>query len=469
LSSAGEVRAAVGAMAGLDPWALVQPDQVHRDIYLSEDIFALEMERLWARAWLFVGHDSQVPEPGDVWATNLAGQPVLMLRGHDGAVRVLHNRCAHKGAALRPEGASHAGQTLRCPYHAWSYRLDGTLLAAPQKDGLAGTAFESSRAAQGLTPYGEVAVHRGFVFARARRDGPGFEASMGELMAALDLLADRSPQGRLKMAGGVLRTAFDANWKIYLENINDAFHPISAHASVTASADSVWRGAQGAGDGARSAQATPPLALRQLLPFGSGYDFFKAMGARVLPHGHSLLGTHHSIHTGYADLGAYGEALRQAHGEARTAQVLAFAPQNVVFYPSMALKGAPPVMRVLRPLSAGRTVLEAWAFQPEGAPPEVLRSALLYNRQVFSPMSMVAHDDLHLFEGLQRSLAARGNPWVSLHRGAVRGPDGELQEALPRDVDGLDEALLRNQYRAWAEGMAEGMGQGAGAAEAAAC
>ena len=455
MTGVDDPRAVGVATARFDPRALVQPDQVHRDLYLREDIFALEMERLWARAWLFVGHDSQVPQAGDAWATTLGGQPVMMLRGHDGAVRVLHNRCAHKGAPLRPERASHAGQTLRCPYHAWSYRLDGTLLAAPQKDGLAGTAFESSHAAQGLTPYGEVAVHRGFVFARARRDGPGFEASMGELLAALDLLADRSPQGRLTVAGGVLRTAFEANWKIYLENINDAFHPISAHASVTASADSVWRGTQESGDASAQTPATPPLALRQLLPFGSGYDFFKAMGARVLPHGHSLLGTHHSIHTGYADLGAYGEALRRSHGEARTAQVLAFAPQNVVFYPSMALKGAPPVMRVLRPLSAGRTVLEAWAFQPEGAPPEVLRSALLYNRQVFSPMSMVAHDDLHLFEGQQRSLAARGNPWVSLHRGAVRGPDGGLREALPRDVDGLDEALLRNQYRAWAEGMAD--------------
>jgi hypothetical protein len=131
--------------------------------------------------------------------------------------------------------------------------------------------------------------------------------------------------------------------------------------------------------------------------------------------------------------------------------VLAFAPQNVVFYPSMALKGAPQVMRVLRPLAADRTLLEAWAFQPVGAPDELLHSALLYNRQVFSPMSMVAHDDLHLFEGIQRSLAARGNPWVNLQRGAA-GDDG----TRPRNVSGIDEALLRNQYRAWADGMRRG-------------
>jgi hypothetical protein len=115
-------------------------------------------------------------------------------------------------------------------------------------------------------------------------------------------------------------------------------------------------------------------------------------------------------------------------------------------------------MRVLRPLATNRTVLEAWAFQAEGAPDALLHSALLYNRQVFSPMSMVAHDDLHLFEGIQRSLAGEaggaegaGNPWVSLHRGAVG-----LQDApAPRDVSGIDEAVLRNQYRAWAQAMAQ--------------
>ena len=86
-----------------------------------------------------------------------------------------------------------------------------------------------------------------------------------------------------------------------------------------------------------------------------------------------------------------------------------------------------------------------------GAPVELLHSALLYNRQVFSPMSIVAHDDLHLFEGIQRSLAARGNPWVSLHRGVVGDDD-----SLPRNVSGIDEALLRNQYRAWADALRAG-------------
>lgn len=426
-----------------DAAALVQPHQVHRDLYLSPRVFELEQQCLWASSWLFVGHDSQVPAAGDFISTDLAGQPVLMLRREDGSIGVLLNRCAHKGAPLSTAASGHADRFLRCPYHGWAYRLDGRLAGIPVKSGYDGSGFEDCPAQQGLTAYGEVALHRGFVFARARPGGPAFADAMGELLDALDLLADRSPQGRLQVAGGVLRTEFRANWKIYLENINDAFHPVTTHASVTQSATGVW---------GTPPEGTPvPLAVRQLLPFASGYAFFDEMGGRVLPQGHSVLGTRHSIHTKYADLGSYGAALQAAHGDERARAVLAFAPQNVVFYPSMALKGAPQVMRVLRPLAADRTRLEAWAFQPVGAPDELLHSALLYNRQVFSPMSMVAHDDLHLFEGIQRSLVARGNPWVNLQRGAAGDDD-----VRPRDVSGIDEALLRNQYRAWAEGMRRG-------------
>jgi phenylpropionate dioxygenase-like ring-hydroxylating dioxygenase large terminal subunit len=291
-------------------------------------------------------------------------------------------------------------------------------------------------------------VARGFVVARARADGPGFEAAMGELLGALDLICDRSPHGRLRVAGGVLRSLVRANWKLYLENINDAVHPPSTHASVTDAAGAAWKAeAAAAGAGVGPNAEGPPLAMRQLLPFGSGFEFFDRMGARLLPHGHSILGTQHSIHTGYSAQDV--QALRAAHGEQRATEVLAFAPQNVVFYPSMALKGSPQVMRVLRPLAPDRTLVEAWAFEPEGAGPQALQGALLYNRQVFSPLSMVAHDDLHLFEGQQRSLAADGNPWVSLHRGARPGVD----QAPPCDVGGLDEGLLRNQYRAWLDMM----------------
>lgn len=421
--------------------ALVQPHQVHRDLYLDPGLFALEMQRLWARSWLYVGHTSQVPSPGDFITAQLGAQPVLMVRQADGGVAVLLNRCAHKGSMLTVEASGHMGRTLRCPYHSWSYRLDGSLLGIPLREGYQNPCFAAAPAAQGLSAYGEVAVHRGFVFARGTPAGLSFESWSGELRAALDLLADRSPSGELHIAGGVLRTTVRANWKIYLENVNDAVHPVSAHQSANDAARQVWAG--------QPQGSNVPLAVQQLLPFGSGHDFFRRMGGRVLPQGHSILGTQYSIHTGVATaLPGYAEQLRAAHGEVRAAEVLAFTPQNVVFYPAIAIKGAPQVLRVLRPLTVDRTLIEAWAFQPVGAPAQLLESALTYNRNVFSPSSIVAADDLHLFESVQRGLAAQVNPWVSLHRDA-----GDDPPALPADVSGIDEALLRNQYRAWLDGM----------------
>ena len=133
-------------MTPQDAAALVQPRQLHRDIYLSPAVFALEMSRLWAGAWLFVGHDSQVPQPGDYTTMTLAGQPVMMIRREagdaPGAIAVLLNRCAHKGAPLSTAPAGHADRYLRCPYHGWTYRLDGTLAGLPVKAGYEGSDFE---------------------------------------------------------------------------------------------------------------------------------------------------------------------------------------------------------------------------------------------------------------------------------------------------------------------------------------
>ena len=109
-------------------------------------------------------------------------------------------------------------------------------------------------------------------------------------------------------------------------------------------------------------------------------------------------------------------------------------------------------MRVIRPLAVDRTLVEAWSFRAVGAPDVLLERTQTYNRLVFSPMSIVAHDDLHLFESIQQGLAAEGNPWISLHRGHRSGE--ELQPV--QDVNGTNELLMRNQFRAWAHILALG-------------
>ena len=422
--------------------ALVQDDRVHRDLYLSEELFALEQERLFARTWLYVGHASQTPNPGDYWSLDLAGRPVMMVRQPDGAVRMFYNRCAHKGTRLVTEESGNTGKFFRCPYHAWTYKLDGKLLAIPLKSGYEGTRLTECEAGQGLVALPHVVAYRDFIFVRLANEGPDFHDYFGEVLQSIDNLVDRSPKGRLTVGGGVLRSIIHCNWKMYLENINDTVHPMSTHESATQAAEALWQG--------HAADAPKPMAMEQIRPFGSGYEFFDKMGGRVFANGHSLLGVNFSIHSGYAQLPEYEAAMRAAHGAERATEILQRSPQNSVLFPSLAVKGSPQVIRVIRPLAVNRTLIEAWSFRAAGAPDLLFERAMSYNRLVFSPMSVVAHDDVHIFESMQHGLRAEGNDWVSLHRDF--DPAEKTQNTIT--TNGTNELLMRNQFRAWVNAMA---------------
>jgi hypothetical protein len=144
--------------------------------------------------------------------------------------------------------------------------------------------------------------------------------------------------------------------------------------------------------------------------------------------------------------------MEQAYGPGRASEILGRSPQNAVLYPSLSLKSSPLAIRVIRPLAVDRTLVEAWSFRAVDAPELLLERALTYNRLVFSPMSILAHDDIHLFESIQQGLRAGGNEWVRLHRAHKAG---EGDEAGPVACAGTSELLMRNQFRAWAAGMRE--------------
>ena len=421
--------------------ALVQDDRVHRDLYLSEEIFALEQQHFFANTWNYAGHASQLPKPGDFLTVDIAGRPLLVLRQADGAIHVLYNRCAHKGSKLLTDPCGNVGQVLRCPYHAWSYRLDGSPLTVPLKSGYDGTQLRQCQSGQGVVALKNVAVYRDFVFVKLGDAGEDFDSYFGDARKSLDNLADRSPLGQLRVEGGVLRNIIHCNWKMYLENINDSVHPMSTHVSATQAAQAMSKG--------YSADTPKPMALEQLLPFGAGYAFFDNMGGRVMPNGHSVLGTKFSIHSAYGGLADYEAAMQAAHGVEKAKEILYHSPQNAVCFPSLSVKGSPQVMRVIRPLAANRTLIEAWSLRALGAPDLLFERSMTYNRLVFSPMSMVAHDDIHLFESMQQGLRADGNEWVSLHRGF----DAAETDTPTRDVNGSNEILIRNQHRAWAKFM----------------
>ena len=429
--------------------ALVQDDQVHRDVYVDPELFSLEMSELWANTWIYVGHTSQVPNAGDFYTTNVASQPVVMVRHDDASVRVLFNRCAHKGTKIVTDTAGNVGAFFRCPYHAWSYRTDGSLLAIPRRAGYDGTRMTAGPAGAGMGAVKNVEIYRGFVFARLSEQGPGFREYFGESLSSIDNMADRSPEGELEIAGGCLRYLHNCNWKMYVENLNDAMHPMVAHESSAGTAKRLWEG--------QPADMPKPMAIEQFVPFVSGYDFFDKMGVRVFDNGHSYTGVNFSIHSAYAAMPEYEDALVHRYGETRARDILATARHNTVYYPSLTIKGAIQSIRVARPMAADKTLIESWTFRLKGAPEALLRRTVMYTRLINSPMSVVGHDDLHAYRSIQEGLVANGNEWVSLHRDFDPGEIG----ATDLSVSGLSEISMRNQFRAWSKYMTLNMTAGA--------
>jgi len=423
--------------------ALVRDDAVHRDVYTNPQLFELEMERLWQSAWTYVGHDSQVPNAGDFYAVTIARQPLLMLRGPDGAVRVLLNRCAHKGAKVLGAREGNCGKVLRCSYHGWTYALDGTLRTVPVKSGYAGTRFQESEAARGLASVAEVAIHRGFVFVRLSRTGMTFEEYFGEALSSIDNLADRSPVGRLEVAGAPLRYMHNSNWKMFVENLNDTMHPMVAHESSAGTARDLWRD--------QPPEAPKPMVIEQFLPFVSNYDFFDKMGVKIYDHGHSYTGVHFSIHSRYSAIPEYAALMEQAYGAERAQAILAESRHNTVYYPSLTVKGAIQTIRVVRPIAVDRTLIESFTLRLVGAPPALLERSATYNRVINAPTSVVGHDDLYCYRAIQEGLASNGNEWVNLQR---NHSDRESEHGLPATHNGTSEAAMRGQFHAWVTAMA---------------
>lgn len=425
--------------------ALVQPDRVHRDVYIDPELFELEQEHFFANTWNYVGHDSQLPNPGDYITNEIAGRPLIVVRHSDHSVRVVMNRCAHKGSRLLSQPCGNTGKFMRCPYHAWTFKTDGSLLSIPLKSGYEQTALSECEASKGLTLIKNVHVYRGFIFVKLNDVGPGFEEYFGDSLSSIDNMADRSPEGQLEIAGGCLRFMHANNWKMFVENLNDSMHPMVAHESSAGTAKNLWAG--------RPADEVKPMAIEQFVPFASDYKFFEGMGVRVYDNGHSFSGVNFSIHSAYSAIPEYDQAMRAAYGEERAQQILGLARHNTVYFPNLTIKGAIQTIRVVKPIAVDKTLIESWTFRLKGAPDELLARTCTYNRLINSPFSVVGHDDLHAYRGIQAGLHASGNEWVSLHRNY--DPDEIGQPELT--TIGTSEISMRNQFRAWLKYMTLGM------------
>ncbi|NJM35630.1 MAG: aromatic ring-hydroxylating dioxygenase subunit alpha [Rhodomicrobium sp.] len=188
--------------------------------YSDADFMALEREKVFLPAWHLVCHTNDIPHPGDYQTFRMLGERAIVVRGRDGELRAFHNVCRHRAARLLDGDHGNCGRSIVCPYHAWTYQLDGRLTGVPHLD-----QYENfDRSEYSLTPI-EVDAFAGFVFIRFRNDGPSLASYMAPVAEEMALYR-ASQMKALRRVGERIR---DVNWKNATDNYVDALHIRVAH------------------------------------------------------------------------------------------------------------------------------------------------------------------------------------------------------------------------------------------------
>jgi phenylpropionate dioxygenase-like ring-hydroxylating dioxygenase large terminal subunit len=423
---------------------LVQPDRVHRAVYTDPAIFELEMERIFGRAWLVLGHESQVKAAGDYFTTRMGREPVVVVRKDDGEIGVLINRCAHRGSMVCAEGR---GSTERfvCPYHGWSYDRAGALKAVPFASGYPEEKLRELR----LAAAPRVAVYRGFIFACLSSSVEDLETFLGAAKASFDDFVDRAPGGELEVAGGVFKHAYNGNWKLMLENHLDGAHPAWVHASSVAVARNAPE------PGKPGAEHYYDIAVRQMRQNGAPDAVWEGTGIWTTPRGHGYMGDYHDDDRLVAGLGNpvfddYRRTLIGKLGEKEADQILRVTLWNTIVYPNCSFMSQFRQLRILHPLAVDRSVVYTYSFRMKNAPAQMFRDTVAFANVVNGTASWVLTDDLEVYERIQRGLGSGATQWLYVGRGF--GRDVQDGEAL-RGRTGTSEVYLRGQLRAWLDYM----------------
>ncbi len=209
-------------------WATNGTHRVPYWVYTDAGVYAEELAKIFGgRSWNFVGLEAEIPNPGDFKRTSIGETSVIVVRGKDGEINVLRNQCAHRGLQVCRQDFG-TTRAFQCPYHQWTYRLDGDLSGVPFAKGVAGQGGmpdDFDRKDHGLKKF-NVATRHGAIFASAAFDMEPLETYLGDKMLKL---YDRVFSGRKLRVIGVSRQRIPGNWKLMFENIKDPYHASLLH------------------------------------------------------------------------------------------------------------------------------------------------------------------------------------------------------------------------------------------------
>lgn len=409
--------------------SLVKPDRFDASLYYDPAIFALEEKRIWYRTWIWVAHTSEIPNAGDFKMATIGSQPVIVSRAADGNVHVLENRCRHRGASVceRQRGNT---RLYTCPYHNWTYGLDGALRGVPYADGYEG---DFNRSELGL-PALKVGIYNGLIFASFNPSVEPLETFLGAARKWIDLFMKQGAGFPVKVLGEQKFT-FKGNWKIQLENTTDLYHFPMVHRSWLKSVD------------------------EETMKVITGFLTSDKAFTRALGNGHSLAVLMPNAVDLDEDDGAptperylaLEEKLSASYPPDQVRRILRSLMGvgfNLNLFPNLALSMS--FFRVLRPISVTETEIRHVALGMDGGPQEANRCRIRAHEHFQGPMGFGTPDDAEAWERVQRGAHAGLDIPILVNRGLNRETTDGNGEKTSHSTD---ETGMREAYRMWQKMM----------------
>jgi len=426
------------AVSGSQPWVDVENGLVSRDIFVDETIYQQEQERIFARVWLFIGHESQVPNPGDYFTSFMGEESVILTRDAQHQLHVFLNTCTHRGMKVCRYDAGNT-TVFTCPYHGWSFACDGQLVGVPHDR--AAYRGQLDRSQWGLVEVAQMANYKGTIWATWDPDAPPLMAYLGDMSRYLDVLLDArdGSAGGSEILGGIQKWYMPSNWKFAAENFaGDGYHNIS-HRSV----DLVGIGPSGRGR--RDWEREDTLALNFSIPAGG----HSAMGF-LQKDDYPFIPTYQNskVVEEYARY-CYEARQKRLGKDARMIGRVGTTFPNMSF-----LSRQPRSIALWHPRGVLKTEAWRWYLVDKNAPQEVKDTLRHYYMRYSGPGGLTEQDDMENWNyasEASRGVIARRYPYnYQMGMGFESSRDdwpGQISE-------GISEQNQRGFYKRWAELMA---------------
>ncbi|MEJ0024912.1 MAG: aromatic ring-hydroxylating dioxygenase subunit alpha [Rhizomicrobium sp.] len=374
-------------------------------IYTDQDLYDLEMERLFGRSWLFLAHESQFKKTGDYFATYMGDDPVIVVRQQDGSIKAFLNQCRHRGMRIcRNDGGN--ARAFTCPYHGWAYDIGGNLVNVPMEKEAYGAVDKRKWSA---TAVPRVEHHKGLIFGNWDVNAPSLADYLGEARFYMDAMLDRA-EGGTEMIGGVIKWVVPCNWKLAAEQFcSDMYHVFITHASGFI------------------AMAPPEAPAGGPGPVQEGLQFRASWGG----HGSGLFigagGFEQMAMTAGVETAEYWciDSAPEAERRLGRSRGREMNGAHMTVFPSLSFLAGTNAVRVWHP--RGPNEIEIWAFTlvDAAAPDNVKEQVRLSGQRGFGPSGIFEQDDGENWVEVQRVLQGhqarktRFNVQMGLGKGGI--------------------------------------------------